>query len=99
MKIYNTKKGIIINHNEQFFLSKETNWDAFVNREQLFKKVSGELSDLKHDNTLAEAIESDTLAPIFGQEVWASGVTYFRSRTARIEESKDACRRLYCPMN
>jgi 2-dehydro-3-deoxy-D-arabinonate dehydratase len=29
-------------------------------------------------------------APIGQQEVWAAGVTYFRSRTARMEESKDA---------
>lgn len=28
------------------------------------------------------------LAPIDRQEVWAAGVTYFRSRTARMEESK-----------
>jgi len=28
------------------------------------------------------------LAPIERQEVWAAGVTYFRSRTARMEESK-----------
>jgi 2-dehydro-3-deoxy-D-arabinonate dehydratase len=30
------------------------------------------------------------LPPIVSQEVWAAGVTYFRSRSARIEESKDA---------
>jgi 2-dehydro-3-deoxy-D-arabinonate dehydratase len=30
------------------------------------------------------------LAPIQSQEVWAAGVTYFRSRTARMEESKDS---------
>lgn len=30
------------------------------------------------------------LAPIEHQEVWAAGVTYFRSRTARMEESKGA---------
>ena len=29
-------------------------------------------------------------APIQSQEVWAAGVTYWRSRTARIKESKDA---------
>ena len=29
-------------------------------------------------------------APIQSQEVWAAGVTYLRSRTARMEESKDA---------
>ena len=30
------------------------------------------------------------LAPIASQEVWAAGVTYYRSRDARIEESRDA---------
>src|SRR5690242_3040520 len=30
------------------------------------------------------------LAPVVSQEVWAAGVTYFSSRRARIEESKDA---------
>jgi 2-dehydro-3-deoxy-D-arabinonate dehydratase len=33
---------------------------------------------------------SNLLAPIEGQEVWAAGVTYFRSRTARMEESHAA---------
>lgn len=32
----------------------------------------------------------DILAPVEAQEVWAAGVTYFRSRTARMEESKVA---------
>ena len=30
------------------------------------------------------------LAPLQSQEIWAAGVTYFRSRTARMEESKEA---------
>jgi 2-dehydro-3-deoxy-D-arabinonate dehydratase len=30
------------------------------------------------------------MPPIGGQEVWAAGVTYIRSRSARVEESKDA---------
>ena len=30
------------------------------------------------------------LAPIEGQEVWGAGVTYYRSRTARMAESSDA---------
>jgi 2-dehydro-3-deoxy-D-arabinonate dehydratase len=28
--------------------------------------------------------------PLLSQEIWAAGVTYYRSRTARMEESKDA---------
>ena len=30
------------------------------------------------------------LAPVESQEVWAAGVTYYRSRTARMEESREA---------
>lgn len=58
---------------------------------------------ITHDDleaTLAAIIENEApthelqnaplLAPIEGQEVWAAGVTYYRSRGARMEESKDA---------
>jgi 2-dehydro-3-deoxy-D-arabinonate dehydratase len=34
--------------------------------------------------------ERDLLAPVGTQEVWAAGVTYYRSRDARMEESRDA---------
>jgi 2-dehydro-3-deoxy-D-arabinonate dehydratase len=34
--------------------------------------------------------ETKLLAPVGSQEVWAAGVTYFRSRVARMEESKEA---------
>src|ERR1700748_1369778 len=34
--------------------------------------------------------ENRLLAPIGNQEVWASGVTYYRSRNARMEEAKSA---------
>jgi len=33
---------------------------------------------------------AEVLAPISRQEVWAAGVTYYRSRGARMEESRDA---------
>jgi hypothetical protein len=36
------------------------------------------------------AVPARPRAPIQSQEVWAAGVTYLRSRTARMEESKDA---------
>ncbi|WP_184541936.1 fumarylacetoacetate hydrolase family protein [Mucilaginibacter sp. FT3.2] len=90
MRIYNTTRGIIVNHNEQYFLSEEQNWNVFVNRSNLFEAVSNELQHLKANDQLQELITSALLVPIADQEVWASGVTYFRSREARIEESKDA---------
>jgi 2-dehydro-3-deoxy-D-arabinonate dehydratase len=38
----------------------------------------------------AVLMEQDLLAPIGSQEVWAAGVTYLRSRDARMEESKES---------
>lgn len=37
-----------------------------------------------------DGVPAQLWAPIQSQEVWAAGVTYYRSRTARMEESKDA---------
>jgi 2-dehydro-3-deoxy-D-arabinonate dehydratase len=45
--------------------------------------------DAFESGTTAEA-PAAMLAPIGGQEVWAAGVTYERSREARVEESSDA---------
>jgi 2-dehydro-3-deoxy-D-arabinonate dehydratase len=36
------------------------------------------------------AAPTHLLAPLQSQEVWAAGVTYLRSRVARVAESKDA---------
>ncbi|RLJ72491.1 fumarylacetoacetate hydrolase family protein [Pedobacter alluvionis] len=90
MRIYNTSSGIIINHNNQYFLTEEKSWDKFVNRSNLFKVVSSELQQLQPNEDLQALTNSAVLTPIGNQEVWASGVTYFRSREARIEESKEA---------
>lgn len=89
MKIYKTRKGIIIHYQGNYFLSDETNWDSFINRPSLHQKILNELKVLRADNSLLEALKT-TEAPIGRQEVWASGVTYLRSREARMEESKDA---------
>jgi 2-dehydro-3-deoxy-D-arabinonate dehydratase len=90
MKIYKTGKGIIINERNRYYLSKETDWDTFINRQQLHRRISQELQTLVEDPTLAITAGTDVQAPIAGQEVWAAGVTYLRSREARKEESKDA---------
>lgn len=90
MKIYNTRRGIMINHNDQFYLAADVDWNKFVNRQNLFDALVVDLERLKACDHLKELIETDLLPPIGSQEVWASGVTYLRSREARIEESKDA---------
>jgi len=90
IKIYKTSKGIIIHQGNDFFLSKEPEWDKFINRKDLFKKVNDDLKGLKANSDLSEMIVDNLTAPIGAQEIWAAGVTYLRSREARMEESKDA---------
>jgi 2-dehydro-3-deoxy-D-arabinonate dehydratase len=90
MKIFNTKRGIVINHQDKYFLSEESNWDRFLNRSDLYQRIVTELKKLNSDPALSDFVNNSLMAPVGNQEVWASGVTYMRSREARMEESKDA---------
>ena len=66
-------------------------WDELINRSDLYGYLDkgvlrGHLSAME----AADLLEQDLLAPIGSQEVWAAGVTYLRSRDARMEESKES---------
>jgi len=90
MKIYKTKSGIVIEKDSKFFLLKEENWDQFINTDNLYQKAekfSRSLAPMTDGNKL---IESEVIAPVGNQELWACGVTYLRSKIGRQEESKDA---------
>lgn len=88
MKLYNTRQGIIIEADSKFYLSPQTDWDTYINRDNLYEVVAVEMATLNptHFKGLASI---DVLAPIGQQEVWAAGVTYLKSREARMEESKN----------
>src|SRR6185312_3604287 len=60
-----------------------TNWDDLVNADD-FSRFTSNLAPS------AAPAPNELLAPIGTQEVWAAGVTYLRSRDARMEESKDS---------
>ena len=63
-----------------------SSWDALVNHEDLHGYLDAALAGA------ARGAKADlrALAPIGSQEVWAAGVTYHRSRTARMEEAREA---------
>ncbi|MFN4144791.1 MAG: fumarylacetoacetate hydrolase family protein [Runella sp.] len=91
MKLYNTTVGIIIESEGQFYLSTATDWDTYINRDNLFEALQADLQSLAADAKLTHWLQFPSLLPpIRNQEVWASGVTYLKSREARMEESKDA---------
>jgi 2-dehydro-3-deoxy-D-arabinonate dehydratase len=90
LKIYQTTNGFVIQRGDDLFLAAEQNWDKLVNRPQLFDQLSKDISKLSPDQSLSSVIADQLRAPIGSQEIWAAGVTYLRSREARMEESKDA---------
>lgn len=91
MHLYKTTKGAVLRTgNESFLLAN--NWDELINQNGLYNYL---LQSLKVAVIISEAvadsyIENYPLPPIDTQEVWAAGVTYLRSRDARMDESKDA---------
>lgn len=85
MKLFRTADGVVL-ENDGMFVSLADEWDALINHAHL----RGHLVARARDQPRISSIEDTILAPIGSQEVWAAGVTYHRSRTARIEESIDA---------
>jgi 2-dehydro-3-deoxy-D-arabinonate dehydratase len=90
MKIYNSTNGILIDIDENYFLLNGANWDQLINRKNLHEYITEKVKSLKPDPSLASLISNKIPAPVGLQEIWAAGVTYLRSREARMEEAKDA---------
>ena len=87
MKLYKTKKGILIESKEGLFEADIQDWDNFINDDNLLNKITLLLTSgnaIKTDSI----VESQIIAPVGKQELWACGVTYLRSKVGRQEESK-----------
>jgi 2-dehydro-3-deoxy-D-arabinonate dehydratase len=85
MKLYRTSSGIVAEHEDRFHMISASSWDELVVRQNLLPLL---LEQIRHAESIAAP--QNLLPPIGSQEVWAAGVTYFRSRNARMEESKSA---------
>ena len=84
MKLYRTTEGIFVEEGNRFYLVPASGWDELICGADLLDRVQAATGGPAVDALDPAAL----LAPIVSQEVWAAGVTYFRSRTARIEESQ-----------
>jgi 2-dehydro-3-deoxy-D-arabinonate dehydratase len=91
MKLYKTTEGIVLLHQQNSFLINES-WDKVVDQSDLFKELNAMIKGAEKLDEIASAelINDHLLPPIGSQEVWAAGVTYLRSRDARMEESEDS---------
>lgn len=92
MKLYKLSSGTLLEIDGQFKLGATLDWDSLLSKENLAAFLTSEseswesVSAEKANNL----IEAGILSPMGNQEIWAAGVTYFRSRTARMEESQDS---------
>jgi 2-dehydro-3-deoxy-D-arabinonate dehydratase len=87
VRLFRTKTGCVVERDWRYFRVEGADWDSLLVQEDL--KVA--LEELIEGRESTPGFhEAELLAPIGQQEVWAAGVTYYRSRGARMEESRDA---------
>jgi 2-dehydro-3-deoxy-D-arabinonate dehydratase len=83
--LFKTPAGALIREGDEHFELGPVDWDALLNDDDLAGRLRAAIA-----RGARAAAPTALLAPIGTQEVWAAGVTYWRSRTARMEESKAA---------
>jgi 2-dehydro-3-deoxy-D-arabinonate dehydratase len=82
--LYRAKDGWVVEREGKAAPLAETSLDALLVREDLHAY----LESVPLSGNAAVPDTAALLAPVGSQEVWAAGVTYFRSRVARMEESE-----------
>jgi 2-dehydro-3-deoxy-D-arabinonate dehydratase len=87
MKLFKTASGAIVEHGSLTHVLEGANWDTLANRRGLKAALASDIASL---TATPVPLDPGFLAPIGRAEVWAAGVTYYRSRDARMEESKNA---------
>jgi len=89
MKVFRTRAGVVAQKEEGApAVALALGWDELFTAADPEALVAERFAGAKGSAAPLEA--SALLAPVVSQEVWAAGVTYFKSRDARMEESKDA---------
>ena len=88
INLYKTTSGIFATAENKTYPIPTKSWSELVNRKELFEHLNTVLSG---QDPIEGGIAPDTiLAPIDQQEIWAAGVTYYRSREARMDESRES---------
>ena len=87
MKLYRTTAAPIVEHEGLGYSLNGADWDELITRDDLLDHLRASIAKLKGGT---HVLGGKPLAPIGSQEVWAAGVTYRRSREARMEEARAA---------
>ena len=85
MKLFRTTTARFVEEDGHHYRIGALTWDALIAHEDMEACLE---AIIEGEAPTHEFQSAPLLAPIDGQEVWAAGVTYYRSREARIQESK-----------
>jgi len=82
--IFRTSAGLVAERGEALLALPHASFDALFAQEDPALWLGAQLAD-----TRPALLPTQRLAPIESQEVWAAGVTYLRSRDARMDEARE----------
>jgi 2-dehydro-3-deoxy-D-arabinonate dehydratase len=82
MKVYSARDGIRVREGESWFHARDVSFDALFRETDPLAWLRSRLGET------GAGTDSALRPPLESQEVWAAGVTYRRSREARMEESE-----------
>lgn len=95
--LYRTRHGLTLDVDGQRVELSDVAWDEIFSCDRPAAWLREQAGRRSPSTDGGQGIGADAplpreelLPPIGGQEVWAAGVTYYRSRSARMEESADA---------
>lgn len=90
MKVYRTFAGAVAEVDGEHYTLDRVPWSGLLAGRDPAAVIRKAVESLPSSATRAQPTREELLAPVDHQEVWAAGVTYLRSRTARMEESEAA---------
>jgi 2-dehydro-3-deoxy-D-arabinonate dehydratase len=92
LKVYKTECGIVVSTADRLFQGLMVDFDVLMNKDQLHNALQRAIQSDHFVEITKEAFSHlKLLPPIGNQEIWAAGVTYKKSREARLDESGNDC--------
>ncbi|MEX0360356.1 MAG: fumarylacetoacetate hydrolase family protein [Allomuricauda sp.] len=87
MKVYKKGTTAFLDNDGYYYKKVITDWADFLNRDGLYNALREEIADW--EETDGSFLDQDRFdPPIDNHEIWAAGVTYERSKSARMDEAK-----------
>ncbi len=87
IKLYKHADGVAAVFNGKYYELLNKEWDALINRDDLYDFLFSVIQSLPSCDEVAMLAGIKLQPPVGSQEIWAAGVTYLRSKEARMEES------------